>query len=92
MARRVGMDLPKDAKDIGNEETGKYDRGDDPCCEALDKPVDLPGLALDAAERNEICGGGETADPVKDDADKRVGSHNTSLLDSRWLPSAYYRT
>jgi hypothetical protein len=29
---------------------------------------------------------------VKDDADKRVGSHDTSLCDSHWLPGAYYRT
>jgi hypothetical protein len=29
---------------------------------------------------------------VIDDADKRVGSHDTSLRDSHWLPSAYHRT
>ena len=92
MARGVGMDLAEDAEDVGNEDRSKYDRGDDPCCEALDKPVDLPGPALDAAERDKVCGGGETADPVKDNADKRVGSHDTSFRDSHWLPSAYYRT
>jgi len=92
MTRGVGVDLAKNAEDVRNEDTGEYDGGDDPSGEALDKPVDLPGPALDSAERDEICGGGQTADPVKDDADKRVGSHDTSLGDLHWLPSAYYRT
>jgi hypothetical protein len=62
------MDLSKDAEDVGNEEIGKYDRGDDPCCEALDKPVDLPGPALDATKWDEVGGGAEAPNPMKDDA------------------------
>ena len=58
----------KDADEVGNEDEGEDERGDDPCGEALDDPVDLPRPAPDATEGDEVRGGGETADPVEDDA------------------------
>ena len=69
----------EDSEDMGNEEAGKDDWGDDPRCETLDEPVDLPRPALDAAEGDEVGGGGETSNPVKDDAEKRIWSHLASL-------------
>ena len=69
----------EDAEEIRDEEGGEDDWRDDPGGEALDKPVDLPRPALDAAEGDEVGGGGETADPVIDDADERIGSHEASF-------------
>lgn len=42
---------------------------------ALNNPVDLKGPALDAAEGDEVCGGGKASDPVIEDADEGVCSH-----------------
>ncbi len=69
------------AKEVRDEDAGEEGGGDDPGGEALDEPVDLPRPALDAAEGDEVGCGGETADPVKDDADKRIRSHESSLLE-----------
>ena len=68
----------KDADDVGDEDEGEAEWGDDPCGEALDEPVDLPRPAPDATEGDEVSGGGETAYPVKDDSQKRIWSHVTS--------------
>ena len=73
-----GGGFVKDAEEVGDEEGGEDDGGDDPCGEALDEPVDLPRPAPDAAEGNEVGGGCETADPVKDDSEKRIWPHVTS--------------
>ena len=75
-AGRVGEDLPEVRDEDGGDEGG----GEDPGGEALDDPVDLPAPALDAAERDEVCGGGEAADPVVDNADEGVGSHEALVL------------
>ena len=58
----------KDAEEVRDEDGGEDDGRDDPCGEALDDPVDLPRPAPDATEGDEVRGGGETADPVEDDA------------------------
>ncbi len=71
----------KDGEEVRDEDAGEEGGGDDPGGETLDEPVDLPRPALDAAEGDEVCGGGETADPVIDDADKRIRSHESSLLE-----------
>ncbi len=70
-----GVDLVEDAEEIGDEEGAEDERSDDPGGEALDEPVDLPRPALDAAEGDEVGGGGEAADPVEDDAEKRIWTH-----------------
>jgi hypothetical protein len=54
----------EDAGEVWNEQAGENDRCDDSGGKALDKPVDLPGPALDAAEREEIRRGREAPDPV----------------------------
>ena len=69
----------ENAEDVRDEDVCENDGGDDPCGEALDEPVDLPRPALDSTEGDEVGGGGEAANPVIDDADKRIGSHGTSL-------------
>ena len=69
----------EDAEEVGDEQRGEDDRREDPCGEALDEPVDLPRPALDAAEGDEVGGGGETSNPVEDDAEKRIWSHLASL-------------
>ena len=74
-----GVSGVQDARKVGNEDVSEDDGRDDPGGKALDEPVDLPRPALDGAEGNEVSGGGEAADPVIDDADKRIGSHETSL-------------
>ena len=69
----------EDGRDVGNEDIGEDDRRYDPRGEALDEPVDLPRPALDAAEWDEIGGGGKASNPVEDDAKKRVWSHESSF-------------
>jgi len=69
----------EDAEEVWDEEAGEYDGRDDPRGEALDKPVDLPRPTLDGAEGDEVGGGGEAADPVKDDADERIRSQVASF-------------
>ena len=63
-----GGGFAKDVDDVGDEDEGEDERGDDPRGETLDEPVDLPRPAPDATEGDEVGGGGETADPVIDDA------------------------
>jgi len=63
-----GGGFAKDADEVGNKDEGEDQWGDDPCGEALDEPVDLPRPTSDATEGNEVGGGGETADPVVDNA------------------------
>ena len=58
----------KDVDDVGDEDEGEGERGDDPRGETLDEPVDLPRPTPDATEGDEVGGGGEAADPVIDDA------------------------
>ena len=62
----------EDAEEIGDEKAGEDDWCDDPGGESLDEPVNLPRPALDAAEGDEVGGGGETSNPVEDDAEKRI--------------------
>jgi len=69
----------EDSEGVGDEDPGEDDGCDDPCGEALDEPIDLPRPALDAAEGDEIGGGGESSDPVKDDTKKRIRSHEASF-------------
>ena len=69
----------QDAEEVWNQKACKDERRDDPRGEALDEPVDLPGPALDAAEGDEVGSGGEAPNPVKDDADKRIRSHEASF-------------
>ena len=76
----VGVGLGDDGPQMGDEDAGQQGGRDDPGGEALDDPVDLPGPALDLAEGDEVGGGGEAADQVVDDAEKRIGSHNASLM------------
>ena len=78
-ARVLCVGGAEDSGDVGNENVGKDERRDDPSGESLDEPVDLPRPALDSAEGDEVCGGSEAADPVIDDADKRIGSHAVPL-------------
>lgn len=75
----VGVGLAEDAEEVGDEDGGEDDGGYDPRGEALDEPIDLPRPALDAAEGNEVGGGGEAADPVIDDTDERIWSHEASF-------------
>ena len=69
----------EDSEGVGDEDPCEYDGREDPRGEALDEPIDLPRPALDAAEGDEISGGGESSDPVKDDAKKRIRSHEASF-------------
>ena len=69
----------KDRCEVWNEETGENDGCEDPCGEALGKPVDFPWPALDAAERDEVRGRCKAADPVIDDADEWIWSHVASF-------------
>jgi len=64
---------------VRHEDRCEDDGCDDPRGETLDEPVDLPRPALDAAEGDEVSGGGEASNPVKDDAKKRVWSHESSI-------------
>ena len=73
-----GGGFAKDADDVGNEDEGEDKWGDNPCGETLDDPIDFPRPAPDATEGDEVSGGGETAHPVKDNAQKRIWSHVTS--------------
>jgi len=73
------VDLVNDSKEVGDEDRAEDNRRDDPCGEALDEPVDLPRPALDAAKGDEVGGGGETSNPMIDNADKRIRSHEASL-------------
>src|SRR5207248_1831401 len=75
----LGVGSVQDVEDVWDEDVGEDDRRDDPCGEALDEPVNLPRPALDAAEGDEVGGGGETSNPVKDNAEKRIWSHLASL-------------
>src|SRR5665213_745003 len=79
-----GVGRVQDAEDVGHEDVGEDDGRDDPSGEALDEPVDLPRPALDGAEGNEVSSGGEAADPVINDADKRIGSH-AGLVDGAMI-------
>ena len=74
-----GRGFAKNADEVGNEDEGEDEWGDDPCGEALDDPIDLPRPAPDATEGDEVGGGGETAYPVVDNAEKRIWSHVASL-------------
>lgn len=74
----------QDAREVGHEDVGEDDGRDDPGGKALDEPVDLPRPALDGAEGDEVGGGGEAADPVINDADKRIGSH-AGLVDGAMI-------
>lgn len=65
----------EDAEEIGDEERGEDHRRDEPGCYSLNEPVDLPGPAFDATEGDEVGSGSEAADPVIDDANKRIWSH-----------------
>src|ERR1700689_2668748 len=49
---------------IWNEYAGENNRRDNPCREALNQPIDLPGPALDTAKGDEVRRGGESSDPV----------------------------
>ena len=80
MVGGVGVGLGDDGPHIGDEDAGQQGGRDDPCGEALDDPVDLPGPALDLAEGDEVGGGGEASDQVVDDSDERIGNHGASLL------------
>jgi len=60
---------------MGDAKQGHDQRGDDPRGDALDDPVDLKRPAPDAAERDEVGGGGEAPDPVVQDAYEWIGSH-----------------
>src|ERR1700733_1051673 len=71
--------LMDDTEEIGDEDGAEKGGRDDPRGEALDEPVDLPRPALDAAEGDEVGGGGETSDPVIDDADKRIRSQGATF-------------
>ena len=71
--------LAEDGPQVGDEEAGEQGGRDDPGGEALDDPVDLPRPTLDAAEGDEVGGGAEAADPVEDNAEKRIGSQDASL-------------
>src|ERR1700734_1512814 len=51
------VDLMDDAEEVGDEDGAEEGGRDDPRCEALDEPVDLPRPALDAAEGDEVGGG-----------------------------------
>jgi hypothetical protein len=73
------VDLMDDAEEVGDKDGTENNGRDDPCGEALDEPVNLPRPTLDAAEGDEVGSGGEPSDPVKDDADKRIRSHEASL-------------
>ena len=65
----------EDGEEMGDEDIGEEGGSDEPRGDALDEPVDLPRPTLDATEGDEVGGGGETADPVKDDADEWIWSH-----------------
>ena len=69
----------ENAEEVWDEDPCEDDWRDDPCGETLNEPVDLPRPALDAAERDEVGGGGEASNPVKDDAKKRIWSHESSF-------------
>jgi hypothetical protein len=58
----------QDVKRMRHEDQRQHRRRDQPRGHALDDPVDLPRPALDAAEGDEVRGGAEAADPMKDDA------------------------
>ena len=78
---RVG--LMHDAGEVGDEDVGEDEGRDDPGGESLDDPVDLPRPTLDAAEWDEVSGGAEAANPVEDDAKKRIRSQDASLEECR---------
>ena len=75
----AGVDGAEDAEDVGDEDGGQDGGRDDPGGEALDGPVDLPRPALDSAEGDKVGGGAEAANPVEDDAEKRIRFQEASL-------------
>src|SRR5665213_366098 len=79
-----GVGGVQDAREVWYEDVGEDYGRDDPGSKALHEPVDLPRPTLDGAEGNKVCGGGEAADPVIDDADKRIGSH-AGLVDGAMI-------
>lgn len=84
VGRMRGVGRVQDAGEVGDEDVGEDYGRDYPGGEALNEPVDLPRPALDGAEGDEVRGGGETADPVINDADKRIGSH-AGLVDGAMI-------
>ena len=77
---------------VRDEDGGQHRRRDDPGGEALDEPVHLPRPALDPAEWDEVGGGAEAANPVKDNAEKWIRSHSASLLAKVYDSVAYHPT
>ena len=75
----LGVGGVKDGGDVGNEDPCENDGRYDPRGETLDEPIDLPRPALDAAEGDEVRGGGKASNPMKDDAKKGVWSHESSI-------------
>jgi hypothetical protein len=69
----------EDGRDVRHKDICEDDWRYDPRGEALNEPVDLPRPTLDAAEGDEVGGGGKASNPVEDDAKKRVWSHESSF-------------
>ena len=63
-----------------DEEGGEDRGGDDPAKEAADEPVGFPAPALHGFVGKVETGGGETAGPVKQNAECGVGGHEVSRL------------
>ena len=75
----IAPGLAEDGPDMRDEDARQQRRRDDPRGKALDEPVDLPRPALDLAEGDEVGSGAEAADPMEDDAKKRIRSQGSSL-------------
>ena len=65
--------------EIGGHEAGENPRGDDPTEEAAYEPVGFPGPAFDAAKGNVETSRREAAEPMEDDAEKRICGQGVGL-------------
>ncbi len=90
VGRMCGVGGVEDVGQVGDEDVGEDYRCDDPGGEALNEPVNLPRPAFDGAEGNKVGGGGEAADPVINDADKRIGTH-AGLVDGAMIVTVLCR-
>jgi hypothetical protein len=74
-ANAAGRGEMENLENPWHEQSGDKGRSEQPRSHALDDPVNLPRPALDSTEGDEVAGGGEAAQPMKDDAQKRIRTH-----------------
>ena len=75
----------KNLREIAGHGKGENPGRDDPTEESAHEPVGFPGPVLHAPVRNVEAGGGEAAEPVKEDAEYGVWIHGSEKLTKKGL-------